>query len=95
MLSLWAQHVGSMSQHSLQVSPLRGRSSGGGTGGAPITDTWGRRNGPAAHNSDGRPLSVVGRHHHRPVVRGHVLRELVAERESWGRAAPDDTKMLD
>jgi len=66
---------------------------GGGAGGT-ITDPRRRRDRPAADNADRRPLDVVGRHHHRPVVCGHVLRELIAEREPGGRAAPGDTKML-
>jgi len=79
--------------HSSQaVSHLGGRA-----GGATVTHAGGAGHRPAPDYADGRPLlDVVGhRHHHRPVVLRHVLRQLIPVREPGGRAAPDDTKMLD
>jgi len=51
--------------------------------------------GPPPDHADGRPLDVVGHHHSHPVVRGHMLRELIPVGKAGGRAAPGDTKMLD
>jgi len=72
------------------------RSLGRRTAGSPVTDSRGAGHSPAPDHADGRPLRhVVGQHHCDPVVHGHVLRELIPVGKAGGRAAPDDTKMLD
>jgi len=81
---------GHLAQH-VQVQPLGGRA-----GGTSVAYPGGCGDSPPPYDADGRPLRhVVGQYHCDPVVCGHMLGQLISVGKAGGRAAPDDTKMLD